>query len=289
MISFRYHVVTIVAVFLALGLGLLAGSSFGQPALVSQLRERTDAQLARIDELRADADALDARNEALEAFAAAATPFLIDGRLEGFRVVVVTQEGVDPATERATLEALADAGTEVVLTIALQPSLAPVLPADAEALAVLVGGSDPGVALAARIGLPAAPPADDDLLGALIEGGFLATRSVGVDEAARTLVHGGSDLLVVVLGGAPPGEEPVATRDVAASLVAALLFQGIPVAAGEGSLPADPWVDGLGGDALVTVVGLDDRPGGAALVLGLRDRVLTGRGGAYGTAASPLP
>ena len=102
-------------------------------------------------------------------------------------------------------------------------------------------------------------------------------------------MHGGSDLLVVVLGGAPAGEQPLATRGVASALVAALLVQGIPVAAAEGSLPADPWVDGLGGDALVTVVGLDDSPGGAALVLGLRDRVLTGRGGAYGTAAAPLP
>ena len=289
MISFRYHVVTIVAVFLALGLGLLAGSSFGQPALVAQLRERTDAQLARIDELRAEADALDARNGSLEAFAAAATPFLIDGRLGGFRVVVVTQEGVEPATERSALESLADAGAEIAMTLSLQPTLVPTTPADAQALAALVGGSDPGTALAARLGVPVAPAAVDDLLVALVDGGFLATRSVGLDEAARSLVHGGSDLLVVVLGGAPAGEQPLATRGVASALVAALLVQGIPVAAAEGSLPADPWVDGLGGDALVTVVGLDDSPGGAALVLGLRDRVLTGRGGAYGTAAAPLP
>ena len=117
MISFRYHVVTIVAVFLALGLGLLAGSSFGQPALVSQLRARTDAQLQRIDELRAEADALRVRAGTLDAFSAAAMPYLVDGRLEGYRAIVVTQEGVSGATERTALDALERAGlvTTVVL------------------------------------------------------------------------------------------------------------------------------------------------------------------------------
>ena len=37
MISFRYHLVTIVAVFLALGLGVLAGTTVLDQALVDRL------------------------------------------------------------------------------------------------------------------------------------------------------------------------------------------------------------------------------------------------------------
>ena len=42
MISFRYHIVTIIAVFLALAIGLLGGAAFVQPALQEQLQEQTD-------------------------------------------------------------------------------------------------------------------------------------------------------------------------------------------------------------------------------------------------------
>ena len=43
MISFRYHVVTIVAVFLALAIGLLGGAAFVQPALQEELQRQTDS------------------------------------------------------------------------------------------------------------------------------------------------------------------------------------------------------------------------------------------------------
>src|SRR5438876_572478 len=43
LISFRYHVVTIVAVFLALGLGVLAGTTVLDQGLVKNLKARTDA------------------------------------------------------------------------------------------------------------------------------------------------------------------------------------------------------------------------------------------------------
>ena len=289
MISFRYHVVTIVAVFLALGLGLLAGSSFGQPALVSQLRARTDAQLQRIDELRAEADALRVRAGTLDAFSAAAMPYLVDGRLEGYRAIVVTQEGVSGATERTALDALERAGADVIITLSLQPSLAGTEPADAASLRAVIGDSSPADAIAARLTTPVAPPSGTDVLLALVDGGFLATRSIGIDEAMRERIRGGGDLVFVVLGGAAAGDEPSITAAIAADLVRALATIGSPVAAGEGTDVADPWVGDLRGDGIVTVAGLDDAPGASALVLGMRDRLVTGRGGAYGTASAALP
>lgn len=277
---------TIVAVFLALGLGLLAGSSFGQPALVGQLRERTDAQLERIDALRGEAEELGARNADLTAFADAALPYLVEGRLEGIRVVVVTQEGVAGETEAVTLDALARAGATVVLTVALEPAI--VEPASAASLSTLVGAGGPAAAIADRLMAEVAPAAATDVLVGLLEGGFLATRDAGLDEATREAVHGGG-LVVVVLGGASPGDPPLATTGIAVELVRTLAERGVVVAAGEGTDAPDAWVDGVAAPTVVTVVGLDASSGAGALVLGLRDRLLTGRGGAYGPAATPLP
>ena len=46
MISFRYHIFTIVAIFLAVGLGVLMGTSVVQPALIDNL-ERQVGDLKR--------------------------------------------------------------------------------------------------------------------------------------------------------------------------------------------------------------------------------------------------
>ena len=40
MISFRYHLITIVAIFLAIALGIVMGATFVQDPLLDQLRER---------------------------------------------------------------------------------------------------------------------------------------------------------------------------------------------------------------------------------------------------------
>ena len=47
MISFRYHLVSIVAVFLALALGVVVGTTVVKPGLVDQIRHQTDVQIAK--------------------------------------------------------------------------------------------------------------------------------------------------------------------------------------------------------------------------------------------------
>jgi hypothetical protein len=96
-ISFRYHVVTVVAVFLALALGLLAGGAFVQPGLVDQLRNQTDSQLGTIADLRKQVGDLRAQAAGLEAFSEAALSHLTQDRLAGSSVVLVAQEGVEDA------------------------------------------------------------------------------------------------------------------------------------------------------------------------------------------------
>ncbi|MFN2589454.1 MAG: copper transporter, partial [Actinomycetota bacterium] len=58
MISFRYHVVTIVAVFLALIIGVLLGTTVVKQSVIDDLRRRADTALNATDRLRADVNDL---------------------------------------------------------------------------------------------------------------------------------------------------------------------------------------------------------------------------------------
>ena len=58
MINLRYHIVSIVAVFLALGIGVALGSSFVDGFVVETLRRNVDSLEADRDNLRSDVDLL---------------------------------------------------------------------------------------------------------------------------------------------------------------------------------------------------------------------------------------
>lgn len=99
MINLRYHIVSIVAVFLALGIGLALGSTFVDSVLVSNLERQ-------VDQLEADSDAaVSERNEAVaaldvvvqerQAFEEVAEGVISHGRLGGLRVVMIVPDTVD--------------------------------------------------------------------------------------------------------------------------------------------------------------------------------------------------
>lgn len=114
MISFRTHVVTLVAVFLALAVGVVLG---GGPL----------SELGRGDD---DADALrgavaQARSEADfgQRFAEDASDSLLDGRLEGRAVALVTLPGADQSVIQGLVEEIGAAGGTVTITQAVGSSL----------------------------------------------------------------------------------------------------------------------------------------------------------------------
>jgi hypothetical protein len=99
-INLRYHIVSIVGVFLALGIGLALGSTFISGAVVSRLEDDIDGLRAERADLQAEVDRLDAELdvvvESQEQFEQAALPIIAGGRLDGTRLVVLAVEGVDP-------------------------------------------------------------------------------------------------------------------------------------------------------------------------------------------------
>ena len=132
MIDFRYHLVSIVSIFLALAVGIALGAG----PLKSQIG---DTFTSTVESLRADKTALkqqlDAANAAAEkrdAFTTASNRVLLAGRLSGVEIAVVVgpEGGIGPAE----LEACVAAGA---VPVRLGPHVLRASTAGPAALAVL--------------------------------------------------------------------------------------------------------------------------------------------------------
>ncbi|MDG2112061.1 MAG: copper transporter [Actinomycetota bacterium] len=101
MINLRYHIVSIVAVFLALGIGLALGSTFVDSVLVSELEDQVDQleadTLAAVAERDAAVDLADDVVSQRDELEQLATPLLSEGRLAGTSVVILAPDTVDRA------------------------------------------------------------------------------------------------------------------------------------------------------------------------------------------------
>jgi hypothetical protein len=112
MINFRFHLVSLIAVFLALGLGILVGSTFVDQVIVDRLdREISGA--------RRDTNAANAQNAQLkdslaqtDDFLARSAAYTVEGRLQSVPVAVVAERGVDAGAVKALLATLRDAGAD---------------------------------------------------------------------------------------------------------------------------------------------------------------------------------
>jgi hypothetical protein len=113
MINFRFHLVSLVAVFLALGLGILVGSTVVDQKIV----DRLDADIANVRrenaERRDTNKQLAQENAQLREFLDGVAPYANDARLDGQSIAVVAEDGVDGDTLKDAAQALRDAGAEV--------------------------------------------------------------------------------------------------------------------------------------------------------------------------------
>ncbi len=293
MISFRYHIVSIVAVFLALALGVLLGTTVVNQGVIENLSDRTNDAVQRSEQLRAQVSELQAGLRNWDRFGAAVEPILISGQLTAREVVVVTQEGVDAGEVDGVRQAFSDAGASVVAVIVVTNRMA-LLDADARTdLQTILGraaAADDPLAMseaaaqqvAARL---ANGPAGGttDLLRELIDARFLVVRDgTGTIDQIGTA----SQALSILAGGT---QEPVLDPEsFLAPLTVALAQNARPVVAAETQESTYPFVpllrrDGSLDDQVVTVDNADTMPGRIAVVLGLRDLLQEpGRGGHFG-------
>ncbi|GII51625.1 hypothetical protein Pth03_00140 [Planotetraspora thailandica] len=107
MIDFRYHLVSIVAIFLALTVGIVLGSTVLEPTLF-KTAEKTTASMERLNAQYLDQiSALQARDEGNDSLVTTHLDQLVHGQLPGERVVLVEAPGA-PTSLRDPIEKLVD-------------------------------------------------------------------------------------------------------------------------------------------------------------------------------------
>jgi hypothetical protein len=301
-ISLRYHIISIGAVFLALALGVVLGSTAISDRLLSGLSsERTRLGL-QVADLQADNEGLRARLGDAAAFAAALGPQVVRGTLQDRTVVLVTTSDADPVDRDGLAALLRSAGAtvtgEVQLTDAFtDPSRSDqltelttrLLPAGAQLptapdAGTLTGGLlgsllllDPGTGTA-----PAGPEQTAAVLAGLEDGGFV--RAGPQVQPAQ--------LAVVLTGAAAAGNGSGDRAGTVARFATELDRSGAgAVLAGRpGSAQADGALGVVRADTaatsvLSTVDDVDSPSGRIATVLALAEQA-QGRAGRYGTAGN---
>lgn len=290
MIAFRFHLVSIVAIFLALGLGVLTGTTVLNRGIVAGLENQTDRLAAQRSELREALDELSAEADVWRRFGEGVSGLLVEGRLEGTEVVLITQEGTDEVAIDSVRRALDAAGATMIRRISIDGKMALTDRSDRVLLSGIVGGGSADsedellVSAADRLADQLAfGTVETDLVEALREAGFLREERSD-PETPPGEVDPDRPVIVAVAGG--DGTPPLEPASFLVPLVERLVLDGQRVAASESESSDYPFVallrDGDVGDRLVTQDNVDQVPGEVGLVLGIEGLLVEGATGHYG-------
>lgn len=122
MIDFRYHIVSLIAVFLALTVGLVLGSTVLEKPVIQGTRSTANELGHKNADLRDDLVALQSQQQAGEKFVQGIAPRMLAGRLQGERVVLVQAPGASDERSGQLAKSVRDAGGQMSGTVSLQPS-----------------------------------------------------------------------------------------------------------------------------------------------------------------------
>ncbi len=263
MFDFRYHLVSLTAVFLALVIGILVGIGISGRGFVDQAeRKRLNREIEQLrTQLAAERErsgTLQRREQADEDVIEAAYPVLVEGRLATKRIAVLFVGSNDQSFAFAVGQAVRDAGGQVARSRALR------VPIDAVAIEKKLAAVP---ALAGYVGDAQLGNLGRDLGRELVQGRetplWDALSGVLVEEqsGAPLLVADG----VVVVRTAAPQRGPTAIF--LAGLYAGLATAGVPAVGVEGAQPDPSAVPVFARARLSTVDGIETPPGRLALVL----------------------
>lgn len=114
MFSFRYHAISLVAVFLALGIGVLLGVSIGEEGIVSNARRDLEKSLrGDLNDARSRNSELRSELQIRDDFEREAYPGLVGDLMPGFRIGIVAIGDLPSGYSPAVREAVQPAGAEV--------------------------------------------------------------------------------------------------------------------------------------------------------------------------------
>lgn len=112
--SARYHAASLIAVFLALAVGILIGAEFGGDALTSTRRNLERSLVGNLQDARDRADELNGELNRSDEFAERVYPVLTRDRLAGRRLAIVALGGLPGDVAGDVEEALGPTGAKLV-------------------------------------------------------------------------------------------------------------------------------------------------------------------------------
>ena len=241
MINFRFHIVSLIAVFLALALGIVMGATVVNRAIVDRLNDRIDTVEKNANARKAESDQLRSEVGQLQGYIDNSKDFAVTGRLNGATVATVATRGVDGDAVTETVQLAQRAGAQNVGILWLEEKFTL---ADNEAvreLGEIIGRPGENAkatrdaawgALATRLAAGGAGAGSSDVLNALSNAGFVKFEAVGTqagDNFSLASFPGAPARVLLVDGTAGA----VAANDVVAPLTNELVANRVPVVAGE--------------------------------------------------------
>lgn len=195
MIDFRYHLVSLISVFLALAVGIILGAGPLKESISNQLTGQVEQLRQEKDDLRSEADALALRNDRLNEYIDAVSRRTVHDVLSERRVAIIQVSDVSDALYEGVVEQVESSGAQVTSRVRVTDawtagdqadarqsyasSLVDFLPEDRRDVA-----SDKALASALVVALTQANPADP--------------QAVSDDAALALEVLEGADLVELV-------------------------------------------------------------------------------------------
>jgi Copper transport outer membrane protein, MctB len=271
--SARYHVASLAAVFLALGVGILIGTGLGKNVINGATSKLESSLKSDLDSARGQASALQHELRQQQEFAQGVYPALTNGALRGERVAVVALGSLDGAL-RGDIERVL--GPQNATGARIREFAVIREPPDVPALNGDVRGT--------KLHPLHAENADLTALGrhaarSLVAGGPFFQRVSGALLARRSGRPTGIDAVIVVRS-APTGLKPPAASTASgleAGFLDGLEATGVPVVAVERTDTDPSSISLFRSHALATVDDLDQMAGSVSVVYALR-----GANGSYG-------
>lgn len=307
MIDFRYHIVSLISVFLALAVGIALGAGPLKETIGDTLTGQVELLRAEKDALRAELETSQARLANSTAWISAAGPELVDGTLDGRRVAVVALGEIDAERAAAIDSALTDAGATLTAHVtvtdvwtdedlrSMRRALAGTFVQYLEPAPADDAQDETVLAQALAQGLTSASPTSPDSLSEsastlldLLDEGDQAL--IALEEPVTTA----ADAVVVVnpFDDSAPAVESPASEEQESATSAQLAILRAAHERSEGAVLADAPRDSATvtnavladpelADRLTTVTGTDQAPGQVSVALALNARI-GGTNGHYG-------
>ncbi|TWD74698.1 copper transport outer membrane protein MctB [Kribbella amoyensis] len=296
MIDFRYHIVSIVAIFFALGAGVVLGAGPLKGTGSEVIQSQANKDRAALEDARAQLIQAKALDKYRDDYVAKVTAGLTDGKLANKKVAVVTMPNADNDMTNALADSVEKAGGQVTTRVSLdsklfdpgqrqlvEPLVNELVTADITFPADSNTYQRAGLILARGIVAPdEGKPVDGEstkILSGLTGSKLLALKPTPKDRAS----------LVVVVAGVPPTPAPDnATYDDAVDFAegldqgsAGVVVAGMPESAQNGGMLKTLRSDSEA-TKIVSSVDVANMPSGQATVVFALVEQAGGKAGQYG-------